>query len=602
MKQAMPWLHRFCALLALSLFALNVQAVQAGTGKTLNVLLTTPESALDPAVASDIATLSINENIFEPMLRYDYLARPVKLKPNTLKAMPEISDGGKTYTLHLQPGIHFTPDPAFKGKVRELTADDYVYSIRRLYDPALKSPWLFMFEGKLLGDEKLRNVQAVPGWKFDSASTIPGLQALDRYTLRIRLNAPDNNFLFILATTATSAVAREVIESYGNQAGNHPVGTGPFMLGEWQRSFRLVLNANPDYRKVVFDGDAGKDSVAKQIAADLKGRTLPLVSRVTIAIVEEQQARVLGFLNREFDTLEQVPPPLADMVMKDGKLKPDLQQQGVQLSLFSPLQTYYVWMNMDDPVIGGYSQEKIALRRAIAMSYNSREDISLMEKGLAIPAQSPLPPNVLGYDASFKSPVPYDTALANALLDHFSYQRGADGYRRLPDGQPLHLVMHSQANTTGRLRDEVWRKTMDAIGIRISFKTDKHSEILRASRLGQVQMTEANWVADFPDGENFYQLLYGANIGRANYARFNLPAFNQLYEKSLTMTDTPERRALYRQMALLMHAYNPWIPRVHPLSADIRQPWVLHYQRHPVDFTNWRYLDIAPDAKQNAKR
>jgi ABC-type transport system substrate-binding protein len=118
-----------CALLALSLFALSVQA---GTGKTLNVLLTTPESALDPAVASDIATLSINENIFEPMLRYDYLARPVKLKPNTLTAMPEISDGGKTYTLHLQPGIHFTPDPAFKGKLRELTADDYVYSIRRV--------------------------------------------------------------------------------------------------------------------------------------------------------------------------------------------------------------------------------------------------------------------------------------------------------------------------------------------------------------------------------------------------------------------------------------------------------------------------------------
>lgn len=571
------------------------------SGKTLSVLMTTPESSLDPAVASDITSVSLNENIFEPMLRYDYLARPLKIKPNTLTAMPEISRDGTSYTLHIQPGIFFTPDPAFKGQARELTAQDYVYSIKRLYDPTVKSPWLFMFEGKILGDEKLRLLPGGSAKIFDIQTPVDGLQVLDKYRLRIRLTAPDNNFLFILATTATGAVAKEVIEAYGNQAGNHPVGTGPFVLKDWQRSFMLTLVANPRYRSVVFDGEPGTDVRAQAIAKQLAGRKLPLVSEIKVRIVEEHQARVLGFLNREFDYLEQVPPPLADMVLKDGKLKPELQQQGIQLSLFPTLQTYYVWMNMEDKVLGGYTPEKIALRRAIALSYNSKEDIQLMEKGLAIPAQSPLPPGVLGYDAAFQNPVQYDVSLANALLDKFGYRRGSDHYRQLPDGSPLELVMHSEANTTGRLRDEVWRKNMETLGIRISFKTDKHSEILRASRLGKVQMSEANWIADFPDGENFYQLLYAGNIGRANYSRFNLPAFNQLYEQSLTMADSPERRKLYTQMALLVSAYNPWIPRIHPLSADLSQPWLQNQFRHPVYFTNWRFLDIADGAKQNMK-
>jgi len=581
---------------ATAMFSLMPAYATASTEKVLRVLVTTPESSLDPAVASDVPSVSINENIFEPMLRYDYLARPVKLKPNTLKSMPEILDQGKTYVLHLQPGILFTPDPAFKGKPRELTAEDYIYSIKRIYDPAVKSPWLFMFEGKILGDEKLRSSKDGKAQEFNLQTSIPGLQAVDKYTLRIRLNAPDSNFLFILATTATGAVAREVVEAYGNQVGNHPIGTGPFILGQWQRSFRIELLANPQYRKVVFN-DQGTDDATRKIAASLAGQTLPRVSKVEIKVMEEQQSRVLGFLNNEFDYLEQVPAPLSNMVLDNGKLKPALQQRGISLSLFTPLQTYYMWMNMEDPVIGGYTPEKIALRRAIALSYDSKEDIALMEKGLAIQAQSPLPPNVLGYDASYKTPVQYDVKLANALLDKFGYKRAADGYRNLPDGQPLHLQMHTLASTTGRLRDEVWRKNLDAIGIHVSFKTDKHSEVLRAARLGKVQMTEANWIADFPDAENFYQLLYGPNAGRANYSRFNLPAFNKLYDEAMRLSDSPERTAIYRQMAQLMHGYSPWVPRLHPVTADLSQPWLQNYYRHPVDFTNWRYVDVDVAAR-----
>jgi len=560
--------------------------------KVLRMFLSTSETGLDPAVASDNATLSLLENLFDPLLRYDYLARPARLRPNTAAAMPEVSADGLTYTFRIRPGIHFTPDPAFKGVKREMTAQDYVYSIKRLYDPALKSPWAYMFEGKIAGDEVLKQ-------NYDVDRPVAGLQALDHYTLRIRLKAADNNFLFYLAIPASGVVAREVIEAYPGQAGNHPVGTGPFMVGEWKRSDRIVLLANP-YSTAVFHATPGNNPEDKAIAAALEGKRLPRVDRIELRVAEEFQGRMLGFLNAEYDYLEQIPESMTDMVVRDGQLKPELAARGIVLSRFPVLQTYYMWMNMNDPVVGGYGKEKVALRRAISLAYNNAEDIALLKKGFAIKAESPLPPNVLGYDPNYRSPVPYDPALANALLDRYGYtRRDEDGFRRTPDNRPLTLTMHSEATVGGRLRDELWRKCLNAIGLRVVFKSDKKTEIIKASRLGTVQMFESNWIADFPDGDNFYQLLYGPNAGRANYARFNLPAYNERYEQARLMSDGPARQKLYFEMNQLIHAYNPWVPLTHVLSGDLRHPWLKNYKRHPVEFTTWRYLDV--DVAQRAR-
>jgi ABC-type transport system substrate-binding protein len=564
-------------------------------GKTLHLFLSTSETGLDPAVASDIASLSLLENLFDPLLRYDYLARPLKLRENTAVAMPTVDDGGLTYTFKIRPGIYFTPDPAFKGAKRELTAADYVYSLKRLYDPMLKSPWLSLFEGKIAGDAAFKD-------KFSYDAPFEGIKALDRYTLRIRLSTPDNNFLFYMATPASAVVAREVIEAYPGQVGNHPVGTGPFKIGEWKRSDKIVLLANRD-SQAVFNATPSADEADQAIAAALKGRRLPVVDRVEVKIAEEFQGRMLGFLGGDYDYLEQVPESMTDMVIADGKLKPALAAQGVQLFRFPVMQTYYMWMNMDDPVLGGYGKDKVALRRAISLGYNSAEDISLLKKGFAIKAQSPLPPNVLGYDPAYRSPVPYDPALANALLDRFGYdKRDADGFRRAPGNAPLTLTMHSEATASGRLRDELWRKNLNAIGLRVTFTTDKKTEIIKASRLGKVMMFESNWIADFPDGDNFYQLLYGPNAGRANYARFNLPDYNQRYEQARALADSPARQKLYLEMNQLIHAYNPWVPLSHVISADLRQPWLKNYKRHPVELTNWRYLDVDLAERQRVSR
>ncbi|MFC3107936.1 ABC transporter substrate-binding protein [Undibacterium arcticum] len=575
-------------------------AVAADLSKTLRVLIPNGETGIDPATASDANTGSLIENIFDPLLHYDYLARPLKLQPNTVSAMPEVSSDGRVYTFRLRPGIYFTPDPAFKGKQRELTADDYVYSFKRIYDPALKSPWMFLFENKIAGDQSL--LQMRKHGRFDTQTRVPGVRALDRYTLRIELTERDSNFLFKMAMPATGAVAREVMEAYAGDTGSHPVGTGPYLIKEWQRASRILLEANPDYREMFFDGTPGDNDEDRKLAAALRGKRMPIIGRIEVKVIEEQQPRVLGFLNREFDYLNQVPAPLSDMVLKDGKLRPELAQRGIRLTLFPLLQTNYMWMNMEDPVLGGYTTEKVALRRAIALSYNGAEDIRILQKGLALPATTPLPPDVLGYDPAFRSALRYDPALARQLLERFGYvDRDGDGYREMPDGKPLTLVMHTIASTTGRLRDELWRRSLDAIGIRIVFKNDKYTEIIKASRLGKVQMFDTGWVADFPDGENYFQLLYSANVGGANYARFNLAAYDKLYLQSRPLPESPERRRLYSAMTQTILAYTPWVLGIIPLSADVCQPWLRNYKRHPVENTTWRYLDIDLAQRQAGK-
>ena len=574
-------MRHWCCLVAVALTLLASSAQAADLRKTLHVVLQNGETVLDPAQAADTNTLSLIENIFDAPLRYDYLARPLALRPNLLSALPTISADRKTYTLMLRAGIHFTPDPAFGTAPRELIAADLAYSIKRHYDAALNSPWLFLFDGKLVGDAALKQ------GRFDVDRPIEGLKVINRTTLQIVLTRPDNNFLFILAMPALSVVAREVIDAHRPL----PIGTGPYLLKEWQRNSHMLLEANPDFRTVRFD-DAS--DAAPSIGAALRGRQLPLIGRIDIRVIEEQQARVLGFMNGDFDTLDPVPAALAPLVLDGIRLKPALAQRGVGLTLLPMMELDYLWMNMQDAVLGGYTPAHIALRRAIGLAYNRQEDIDTLSKGLALAAQSPLPPNVRGYDPALPKTAEYNPALARALLDRFGYRIDpTNGWRTQPDGTALRLTMHSVASTTGRLRDEMWRRSLSQIGINVVFENGQFGDLLKAARLGKVQMMDAEWIGDFPDAENFYQLLYGPNQGSANRARFALPAYDRLYEASTRLPDSPARQALYAQMNQLILAYAPWVLRSYPLWAILRQPWVLNYARHPVMNTTWRYIDIA---------
>ena len=589
---------RFARTFAVVLFASSFSAAAADSGKVLRTAFSIAESSFDPVLAYDAASNSVVEEISESMLEYEYLARPVKLAPLTLERLPEVSDRGATYLCRVRKGIFFAADPAFKGKPRELVAADYAYSLKRLLDPALRSPWTWVVEGKLIGGDELQAAAKKTG-KLDYDAPIAGLEIIDRYTLRIRLKQPDYTFLYVLAMPASAAVAREVIDAYGNDAGAHPVGTGPYLLKEYKRSSRIVLEANPQFRKFVFDEPAPANKSDAAIARALKGRVLPAIGRIEISVIEEQQPRWLAFLKREVDYLQPFPLGFVGELLDNGKLKPALAAKGIYHELLLRPNTWWAYFNMEDPVVGGYTPEKIALRRAIGMAFNTGEFIRVLFMGRAVPAQGPIPPDIAGYDPDHKTQAQaYDPAAARALLERFGYKdRDGDGYRELPDGKPLIIEQWSSPTSRAREYDELWKKSMDAIGIRMVFKKDKVPELRKMARAGKLQMRRDGWNADYPDAENFMQNLYGPNIGQTNDSRFKLPEFDRLYEEARKLRDSPERTRLYNRMTDLVIAYAPWKLTHHLLEDHVMQGWVVGYKAHPIRADIWKYLDIDPSQK-----
>ncbi|HSC99655.1 MAG TPA: ABC transporter substrate-binding protein, partial [Casimicrobiaceae bacterium] len=390
------------AAVALAVTVYGRAAAAADPAKTLHVAFSIAETSFDPAFATDAASDAVMANIFDAMLDYDYLARPVKLVPRALEALPTVEEGGRVFICRLRKGIYFTPDPAFKGKPRELTAADFAYSFKRMLDPAVKAGWLWLLEGKLEGGDEAQ-AKANKTGKFDYDAPLPGLAVVDRYTLKITLKKPDLRFPYVLAVQNMGAMAREVVEAYGNDIGAHPVGTGPYMLGEYRRSARIVLVANPGFREITYAPAGPIPPSSQAVAEALKGRRLPLAGRVEIAIMEEGQSRWLGFLNRELDFLDILPAEFTDQALDGGTLKPNLAAQGILHDVLLRPNTWWVYFNMKDPVVGGYTPEKLALRRAIAMAYNVDELIRVLIKGRAMPANGPIPPDIAGYDPNLKT-------------------------------------------------------------------------------------------------------------------------------------------------------------------------------------------------------
>jgi ABC-type transport system substrate-binding protein len=569
----------------------------APPAKVLRYAFPTSETGFDPAQISDLYSRTVTPHIFEGLYTYDHLARPYKFKPRTAAAMPEVSDDFRVWTVRLKPGIYFADDPAFKGKRRELVAADYVYSYKRLYDPALKSPsYSTLKDEGILGLEALRQQALAAKKPFDYDREVEGLRALDRYTLQIRLAEPRPRFINVLAAgDIFGAMAREVVEAYGDRIAEHPVGTGPFKLVQWRRSSLIVLERNPGFREMVYDAEPAADDAAGQaIAARFRGRRLPMIDRVEISIIDESQPRWLAFLNDQHDLLQVVPLEYADMAVPGGKLAPNLAKRGIGMQrLVNPDVTLTVY-NMDDPVVGGYTPAKVALRRALNLAYDVEREILVVRHGQAVPAQAIIPPHTFGYDPDYASEnSTFDLARAKALLDLYGYvDRDGDGWREQPDGSPLTIELSSPPDQVYRLLTEVRKKNMDAIGVRLSVRIGNWAEQLKAARAGSFMVWTVGSSASTPDGQGALERGYGPATGGGNLSRFRLPAFDRLYERMKGVPDGPERQALFTEANNLLVAYAPYRVHVHRIVTDLTQPWLSGYRRALFWQDFWQYVDV----------
>jgi ABC-type transport system substrate-binding protein len=576
----------------------------AAPQKVLRYAFRIAETGFDPPQLSDLYSRTLAASIFDSLYEWEFLARPVRMRPRTAAAMPEVSADFKTFTIRLRPGIWFADDPVFKGQRRELVAEDYAYAIKRIYDPRSKSPHLSpLEEQKILGIDELRR-RALAGKPFEYDREVEGVRALDRYTIQFKLAEPSPRFVEDILTdpTVVTGMAREVVEAYGDKIMEHPVGTGPYRLAAWRRSTLIVLERNPNYRDDYYREDPpADDPLAQAAAAKLTGRKLPLVDRVEVSIIDENQPRWLSFLRADMDLLEQVPEDFTHIAIPNNKIAPNLGKQGVYAVRYARADVAISYFAMENPVVGGYTPEKVALRRAISLAVDLEQEIRVARRGQAIPAQSPIGPQTWGYDPAFRSEMSeFNRAKAQALLDMYGYvDRDGDGWREMPDGSPLVLEYTTEPDDFRRQLATLWQKNMKAIGIRIVFNFAKWPENLKASRNGKLMMWGLGWSTD-PDGAGFLMLGYGPSKGQANHSRFDLPEFNRLYEQQKRLPNGPERMAMMTEAKKLMIAYMPYKAHAHRIYTDLAHPWVVGYHRNVFVRDFWRYVDI--DTAELAKR
>ena len=563
----------------------------------LRVPLEVSESGFDGPRISDRYSRAVLAHILEAPFHFDPLAMPVKVRPLTAQALPEVSADFRVWTVKIRPGIFFADDRAFKGARRELVAQDYVYAIKRYFDPAIASPgYTTILEEGLIGVDEQRAKALAHETPFDYDAPTEGLRAPDRYTLQFTLREPRPRFLesTLCDSGAYGAVAREVVDFYGADIPAHPVGTGPYRLESWRRNSRIVLARNPAFREMLYEAEPNADDAQGQAwVARFRGRRLPLNDGVEIQVIEEEQARWLSFLSGQVDFVR-VPGTFAAVAMPNGVLAPNLARRGIQARRYVNADFTMTWFNMEDPVVGGYTAERVALRRAIALGYDIDREIHIARRDQAVPAQAPMSPGTFGYDPALRSGANIcDPARAKALLDLYGYvDRNGDGWRERPDGSPLVLEMATQGSQIERQFDENWQKSMAAIGVRIRFHVAQWPENLKAARAGKLAMWGLASTATTPDAQQALAYMYGPGIGSSNLARFQLPAFDAIYRRLALLPNGPERLALFVDASKLVAAYMPYRMHVHRIYTDLNHPWLTGYRQGLFRGECWQYVDV----------
>ncbi|MGE0614744.1 MAG: ABC transporter substrate-binding protein [Bacteriovoracia bacterium] len=540
---------------------------------------------MDPGLAYDSISWDVLPLIYESLFQYSYLDDPYKVVPLIAADLPSYSKDRKTVTIRIRRGIHFQDDPAFPGgKGREVTAQDFIYQFKRLALPATNSQGSWVFEDKVEGFKEFR--ARLIGKKKEEAQLIfkvgvPGFVAVDSHTLEIHLLKPYPQLLNVLCTPFTAPMAAEVVAKYGDEqgiVGDHPVGTGPFVLKEWRRSSRITLDRNPTYHPEFYPTEGHARYRDQGLLADA-GKTLPFLDRIVFQIVKETQPAWLGFLKGDYDVTLIPKDVYSQAIQNKTELAPDLVAKGIQLSVDQNEVMWFISFNMRDPLVG----KNKYLRQALASAIDRKKYIELFTNNRGIEQTHVLPPGIEGRPENPKYKFGYDLARAKALLAKAGYPGG----KKLPE-----LVFDMRgSNSTNRQIAEYIAHQWSQIGVKTKVVLNTFPGFLEKKTQGNLQTSFGGWHLDYPDAENAFQVLYGPNQSPGpNEPNFDHPEFNKLFEKMASMTPGPARSAVIQKMEDIVQEESPWAYLYYPMLYTLAQGNVKNYRASELIINRFKYL------------
>ncbi|MCB1956975.1 MAG: ABC transporter substrate-binding protein [Rhodocyclaceae bacterium] len=619
---------------------------------------------LDPVQSYSENEATFTYQIYEPPLQYHYLKRPYVLEPGAAASMPEVrrfDAAGRElpedaapdtiatteYTIHIRPGMRYQPHPAFAEQPRmpadprrigdflqmgsrEVVADDFVYQIKRLAHPRLHSPILELIAGYLPGlrtlHQQLLDARLPPeAWLDLRPYALEGVELIDRYTYRIRLQGTYPQFLYWLAMPFFAPVPFEAERFYsapGLAERNFsldwwPVGSGPYMLVENDPNSRMVLARNPNYREDRYPCEGDPEDREAGLLADC-GKPMPFIEQVVFAREKESIPYWNKFLQGYYDAsgissdnFDQAVQSVGD---GDVRITPDMAAKGIRLVTSVAPTVMYMGFNMLDPVVGGDGEAARKLRQAISIAIDQEEFISIFQNGRGVPAMHPLPPGLFGFRSGEAgiNPYVYDWKDGRAVRKPASEARRLLAEAGYPDGRDAHtgapLVIYLDTTGTGmggKAEIDWLTKQFKKIDVQLVVRATDYNRFQDKIRKGNAQLFYWGWNADYPDPENFLFLLHGAQGKVAsqgeNAANYRNAEFDALFERMKAMPDSPERQQIIDRMIAILQHDAPWNWGFYEVVYSLQHDWIQNRKPGKIVRNTLKYQNID-GARRAARR
>jgi len=634
-----------------------------------------PPKHLDPAISYATDESLFISQIYEPPMDYHFLKRPYELIPGALEAFPTVTflDAAgvavdaqsadlafSRYTLRLRPDLHYQPHPAFarddRGEPlylfdsaaagaayrtlmdfprtgdRAVRAADFAYAIKRLADPLNGSPMLGQMSQHIVGmADFAARVKDLPrdGWLDLDRFALEGVEVLDERTLTITIHGRYPQFVYWLAMHFFAPVPREADRFYHNPGFADrnltldwwPVGSGPFMMVKNDPNSEIVLERNPNYRQEFFptEGEPG-DRAAGHL--DDAGKPIPFVDRAVFRLEKESLSLWTKFLQGYYDRSGETHSHTtgvfdqAFVVGPDGvEMAPELKDHGITMSPDVKPGLYYYGFNMRDPVVGGYTEEKRKLRRALQIAFDTEEYLNVFYKGNGITAHTLIPPGIPGHldGAAGINPYTHDWVDGEARrksLDHARQLLVEAGYpngRDAVTGKPLKIFLDVQSQAISNTSMNWIERSFDAIGVQVEFRPADWARSREKLLTGNTQIYSSGWLADYPDPENFLFLLYGPEsplvcacdgVNNGNYAN---DEYDALFERVRVMPRGEQRQALVARMVEMFRRDAVWLYAFYPKEIFLNNPWVHNTKRHGISKGTLKYVRLDTEMREELR-